>query len=56
MRPRAVAARRFVLQALDRLLAEAAEGSQNTDAAAGRASNTAGTIALMSGAMAGSRN
>ncbi|SEK58915.1 hypothetical protein [Xaviernesmea oryzae] len=56
MRPRSVAARRFVLQALDRLLAEAADSSQNSDAAASRASNAAGPFALVSAATAGSRN
>jgi hypothetical protein len=56
MLDRSVAARRFVIQALDRLLAQSAANGQSSAAAERRDQNSSGYEPLLSSMFAGSRN
>jgi hypothetical protein len=56
MLDRSVAARRFVIQTLDRLLAQSAEKGQSSAAAERRDQNASGSEPLFSSMFSGTRN
>ncbi|TCM57546.1 MULTISPECIES: hypothetical protein [unclassified Rhizobium] len=56
MLDRSVAARRFVIQTLDRLLAQSAKNGPSSAAADRREQNTSGSDQLLGSLFAGSRN
>ncbi|MCD7108824.1 hypothetical protein LRX75_07185 [Rhizobium sp. DKSPLA3] len=56
MLDRSVAARRFVIQTLDRLLAQSAANGQSSAAAERREQNSSGSEPLFNSMFAGTRN